>query len=143
MNEKQERLICNNCHSVQDAIEILTSTYEKVMRGDSLLDEGSAQTSNQSYEEENEKRQFPVVGRSEAIDLSKYTTTVHGREVIDFEKLESEDPGLYSVLLHNEHERDRLQEIEYQYDIDSYSILKYAKCPNCETVDTLVRFVTA
>lgn len=50
---------------------------------------------------------FPIVGRDGRIDLDKYTVKVHGRDVIDYEKLQKEDPAFYQEILKNEHEANR------------------------------------
>lgn len=46
---------------------------------------------------------YDIVGRPD-IDLSQYTVTVNGREVIDYEKLKNDDYVLYQKLLENEKE---------------------------------------
>ena len=57
-------------------------------------------------------KHYPIVGRNSAIDLSKYTVLVHGRDVIDYEKLKHDDPALYQKILKQEHEYDRLDSIK-------------------------------
>lgn len=55
----------------------------------------------QSSETERNKR-FPVVGRDLRVDLTKYTVKVHGRYVIDYEKLRTDDPKLYKEIVAGE-----------------------------------------
>lgn len=55
---------------------------------------------------------FKVVGRDSRIDLSRYTVTILGREVIDYEKLKREDPKLYNEILNAEKEWNSLNDIE-------------------------------
>lgn len=50
---------------------------------------------------------YRIVGRDSRIDLDKYTVKVHGRDVIDYEKLQKEDLALYQEILKNEHEANR------------------------------------
>ena len=45
---------------------------------------------------------YPVVGRNSEINLDKYLVSVHGREIIDYEKLKQEEPDLYSRILEEE-----------------------------------------
>lgn len=44
----------------------------------------------------------PVVGRHAAIDLNAYTITVCGRTIVDYEKLEREQPTLYAEIIAQE-----------------------------------------
>lgn len=52
----------------------------------------------------------PVVGRDRAIDLDKYTVLIHGRSIVDYDKLRREEPELYSRILREEIESDRADE---------------------------------
>lgn len=49
----------------------------------------------------------PIVGRNPGIDSSKYTVTLKGRKVIDYNKLKKEDPALYAQILLDEDEANR------------------------------------
>jgi hypothetical protein len=51
--------------------------------------------------------QFPIVGRDERVDVTKYTVQVHGRDIIDYEKLRLDNPILYSEIVAGEVEGDR------------------------------------
>jgi hypothetical protein len=51
---------------------------------------------------------FKIVGRDSRVDLSRYTVTVHGREVVDYEKLKHDDPALYEEILTAENESNIL-----------------------------------
>lgn len=55
----------------------------------------------QSSEAEHSKR-FPIVGRDQRVNLTKYTVKVHGRYVIDYEKLRTDDPKLYKEIVADE-----------------------------------------
>jgi hypothetical protein len=55
---------------------------------------------------------YPVVGRHHLIDLSKYLVHVKGRNILDYEKIEKEDPELYKQILKDEHEADRMHDEE-------------------------------
>lgn len=55
---------------------------------------------------------FPTVGRDDRIDLDAYTVRVHGRDIIDYEKLKADNPTLYIEILANEYETDRQDEEE-------------------------------
>lgn len=52
-------------------------------------------------------RQYPIVGRDSRIDLAKYTVRVHGRDIIDYEKLKADNPALYQDILKEEARADR------------------------------------
>ena len=54
---------------------------------------------------------YKIVGRDPRVDLSRYAVTVHGRQVIDYQKLKLEDPELYEEILNNEKEWDLLDSI--------------------------------
>lgn len=58
--------------------------------------------------------QFPIVGRDERVDLTKYTVKVHGRDIIDYEKLRADDPKLYDEILAGEFEANRRDEEELE-----------------------------
>ena len=45
---------------------------------------------------------YPVVGRNNEIDLDEYLVEVHGRKVVDYEKLQREKPELYKRILEDE-----------------------------------------
>jgi hypothetical protein len=62
----------------------------------------------------NGKTHYPVVGRSSEIDLTKYTVTIHGRDVIDYEKVKKDDPVLYQRIVDRELETDRLTYAEIE-----------------------------
>ncbi|HEY8886081.1 MAG TPA: hypothetical protein VIM31_01100 [Candidatus Microsaccharimonas sp.] len=53
---------------------------------------------------------YKIVGRDSRIDISQYMVTVHGREVIDYEKLEREKPRLYKEILEDEKAQDLLDD---------------------------------
>lgn len=55
----------------------------------------------QSSETERNQR-FPIVGRDQRVDLNKYTVKIHGRYVIDYEKLRTDDPKLYKEIVAGE-----------------------------------------
>lgn len=55
---------------------------------------------------------FTIVGRDSRIDLTRYTVTVQGRELIDYEKLKRNDPALYKEILAAENESNTLADIE-------------------------------
>jgi uncharacterized protein (DUF736 family) len=59
---------------------------------------------------------YQIVGRDNRIDLQKYTTRVHGRDIIDYEKLKTEDPTLHQEIVRNEAEADRRHD-EYLKEI--------------------------
>lgn len=67
----------------------------------------------QSSNSEHDKR-FPIVGRDQRVDLTKYTVKVHGRDVIDYEKLRVDDPELYKEILAGELEANRREEEELE-----------------------------
>lgn len=67
----------------------------------------------QSSNTEHDKR-FPIVGRDQRVDLTKYTVKVHGRDVIDYEKLRVDDPGLYKEILAGEFEANRREQEELE-----------------------------
>ncbi len=53
---------------------------------------------------------FEVVGRDVRIDMSRYTVTVLGRELVDYDKLRRENPQLHKEILDNENRQDLLEE---------------------------------
>lgn len=55
---------------------------------------------------------YPIVGRHSDIDLIKYTVNVHGRGIINYEKLKNDDPILYQNVIDQEHEWNRQDDIE-------------------------------
>jgi hypothetical protein len=57
----------------------------------------------------NNEQHYPIVGRDNRIDLQKYTTRVHGRDIIDYEKLKAEDPTLYQAIVRADAEANRRQ----------------------------------
>jgi len=82
---------------------------------------------------------FQIVGRRHAgANYEKYLTEVHGREIIDYDKLRDTDPALYESILRNEREDDRLSDIYTDYITDEDSILKYALCSQCGRTGTLI-----
>jgi hypothetical protein len=60
----------------------------------------------QSSNPDHDKR-FPVVGRDSRVDVTKHTVKVHGRDVIDYEKLKAENPVLYQQIVAGEFESNR------------------------------------
>ena len=52
---------------------------------------------------------YPVVGRDPRINLHLYTVLIHGREVIDYEKIKRDDIELYKSILENERIVDRTE----------------------------------
>lgn len=59
---------------------------------------------------------FPVVGRSPEIDLKKYIVRVHGRDVVDYEKIKKNDPALYQKLLKQDRETDCVADVIIETD---------------------------
>ena len=57
-------------------------------------------------------KHFLVVGRSSDIDLEKYTVHIHGRDIIDYEKLKADEPLLYQQILEQEKEVERRMRLE-------------------------------
>ena len=57
-------------------------------------------------------KQFPIVGRDNRIDLTKYIVKVHGRDVIDYEKLRVDDAELYKDIVAGELKADRKEQEE-------------------------------
>jgi hypothetical protein len=55
---------------------------------------------------------YPVVGRDDEINLDKYSIEVLGRRIIDYEKLQREQPELYARILKAEQESDLMEESE-------------------------------
>lgn len=55
---------------------------------------------------------YPIVGRNSHIDLTKYSVRVHGRDVIDYEKLKASEPELYKQVLANEREENRQSDLQ-------------------------------
>ena len=53
---------------------------------------------------------YPIVGRDEAIDLEKYTVLIHGRRIVDYERLKQEEPELYARILADENESNAADE---------------------------------
>lgn len=53
---------------------------------------------------------YPVVGRSDEIDLDNYLIEVRGRQVIDYEALKQREPNLYQRIIEHEKEIDRMSE---------------------------------
>jgi hypothetical protein len=53
-----------------------------------------------------DKRDNPIVGRDPEIDLEKYLVRIHGRDIVDYEKLRLDDPKLYQILLNREYTED-------------------------------------
>jgi len=45
---------------------------------------------------------YAVEGRSTEIDIDKYTVRILGREIIDYDKLKSDNPALYHKILNDE-----------------------------------------
>lgn len=66
----------------------------------------------------NKKSSYPIVGRNSHIDLSKYSIRVHGRDIIDYEKLKANEPELYQEILKNEHEENRQSDIQIDEMLD-------------------------
>lgn len=67
----------------------------------------TTQPSDAGYED-----QFPIVGRDQRVDLTKYTVQVHGRDIIDYEKLRVDNPMLYNEIVAGEIEDDRREQEE-------------------------------
>ncbi|MDB5179282.1 MAG: hypothetical protein JWN01_1225 [Patescibacteria group bacterium] len=65
----------------------------------------------QSSDADHSKR-FPIVGRDQRVDLTKYAVQVHGRDIIDYEKLRADDPALYNEIVAGEIEADRKNQEE-------------------------------
>lgn len=61
----------------------------------------------------NQSSSYPIVGRPD-VDVSKYLVSVHGRSVIDYEKMKNDAPELYKQILSNEHEVNRQDDIELE-----------------------------
>ena len=57
---------------------------------------------------------YPIIGRNSHIDLSKYLVRVHGRNVIDYEKLKVNEPELYEQILVNERKENCQNNIEIE-----------------------------
>lgn len=57
---------------------------------------------------------FPIVGRDQRVDVTKYTVKVHGRDVIDYEKLKAENPALYKEIVAGELESSRREKKELE-----------------------------
>lgn len=53
---------------------------------------------------------YPIVGRPD-VDLSSYLVDLHGRNIIDYEKLKNDDPKLYERILADENEENRQNDI--------------------------------
>lgn len=51
-----------------------------------------------------ESRHYPVVGRKPGINFDKYLVRVHGRDIIDYDRLKQDDPALYQQILEEEEE---------------------------------------
>lgn len=65
----------------------------------------------QSSNDDHQKR-FPIVGRDQRVDLTKYTVKVHGRDIIDYEKLKIDDPRLYKEIVVGEFEANHRDQQE-------------------------------
>lgn len=57
-------------------------------------------------------KRFPIVGRDERVDLTKYTVKVHGRDIIDYEKLRVDNPKLYEAIVAGELDDNRREQKE-------------------------------
>lgn len=71
---------------------------------------------NTSASDSEHRKRFPIVGRDGRIDLAKYTVQIRGQDVIDYEKLRTDDPGLYKEIVAGEleanlREQEELDEI--------------------------------
>jgi len=53
---------------------------------------------------------FEVVGRDSRIDMERYTVTICGREIVDYEKLKQDNPKLYKDILDSELQQDLLDD---------------------------------
>lgn len=60
-------------------------------------------------------QQYRVVGRNRAVDLSKYTIRLNGRDVVDYDKLRRLEPELYQRILQEEKIAGMRDEAEYTY----------------------------
>lgn len=58
------------------------------------------------------RMRFPIVGRDSRIDLAKYTVQIRGQNIIDYEKLKTDNPRLYKEIVAGEFEADRKQQEE-------------------------------
>lgn len=65
----------------------------------------------QSSNADHDKR-FPIVGRDNRVDLTKYTVQIHGREIVDYEKLKADNPALYNEIVAGELAADRREQEE-------------------------------
>lgn len=61
---------------------------------------------------DNRSSHYPIIGRPD-VDLSKYLVDVQGRSIIDYEKLEKDNPDLYSSILQAEHEANARYDLEH------------------------------
>lgn len=57
---------------------------------------------------------FPIVGRDNRVNLTKYTVQIHGREIIDYEKLKADDPVLYKEIVAGELDANRREQEELE-----------------------------
>jgi len=74
---------------------------------------------------------FPIVGRHSRANLAKYTVQILGRDVIAYDKIQAEDPGLYAELVRDELEADKkhqqeLNEILGEPSTPPESVLSFA-----------------
>ena len=67
----------------------------------------TTQSSNSDYD-----KRFPIVGRDDRVDLTKYAVQIHGREIIDYEKLKADDPVLYKEVVAGELDDNRREQKE-------------------------------
>lgn len=65
----------------------------------------------QSSNSDHDKR-LPGVERDQCVDLTKYTVRVHGRDIIDYEKLRVDNPELYKEIVAGELEDYRREQKE-------------------------------
>lgn len=56
---------------------------------------------------------YPVVGRDSRINLHRYMVAVHGRNIIDYEKIRREDFELYKSILEREKQFDKDEELKH------------------------------
>ena len=56
-------------------------------------------------------KQYPIVGRIDDTELQKYTVLVHGRAIVDYDKIKRDDPELYKKVIENENRPDPFNDV--------------------------------